>query len=88
MGQPGLTGLIHNGDLRVAEAKYTSVAFSDHLSYIVSLQVPDQFETFLSPRSQNFFKTTPIAVKDKVFQARLSNSMEEWKKVKSFGVPC
>ena len=56
------------GDLRVAEAKYTSVAFSDHLSYIVSLQVPDQFETFLSPRSRNFFKTTPTVVKGQVIQ--------------------
>ena len=75
------------GDLKVSAAKYVSVAFTDHLSYIVTLQVPTPLESLLSPRSRHFFKTTPAIVKDKVFQARLFNSMEEWKEVKAFGVP-
>ena len=75
------------GDITVAEAKYVSVAFSDHLSYIVSLQVPTQVEALSSPKYRQLFKTTPTVVKDRVFQDRLRDNMEEWKKVKSFGVP-
>jgi hypothetical protein len=63
------------------------VAFSDHLSYIVTLKVPYQLQTLISPKSKPFFKTTPTVVKDKLFQARLSANIKEWETVKAFGVP-
>ena len=63
------------------------MVFSDHLSYIVTLQVPNQLQTLISPKSRTFFKTTPLIVKDKQFQARLLNNMKEWEEVKAFGVP-
>ena len=75
------------GGLTPVDAKYVNVAFSDHLSYIVSVEVPEQLQTLLSPKTRTFFKTTPAIVKDKIFQARLSNCMKEWMEVKSFGVP-
>ena len=75
------------GDMTASEVKYVSVAFSDHLSYITTLRVPTKLQTLISPRSRPFFKTTPVVVKDKVFQARLSESMKEWQAVKAFGVP-
>ena len=75
------------GDVVPTEAKYVSVAFSDHLSYIVTLKLPSPLATILSPKSRPLFKTKPEIVKDKVFQARLANSMKEWEAVKQFGVP-
>ena len=68
------------GDLAPSEAKYVSVAFSDHLSYIVTLQIPNQQLTLISPKARSFSKTTPMIVKDKQFQAR-----KEWEEeMKSF----
>ena len=75
------------GDMTASEVKYVSVAFSDHLSYITTLRVPTKLQTLISPRTRPFFKTTPVVVKDKVFKARLSESMKECQAVKAFGVP-
>ena len=63
------------------------MAFSDHLSYIVTLKVPSPLQKMLFPKSRPFFKTTPTIVKDKQFQARLAKHMKEWQEVKKFGVP-
>ena len=75
------------GELSVAEAMYVSIAFSDHLSYITTFQAPPYMQTLVSPRARPFFKTTPVVMKDKVFQHRLLNYMREWQEVKEFGVP-
>ena len=75
------------GNLIPTEAKYIGVAFSDHLSYIVSLSLPCQLQLLLSPKTRPFFKTTPAVIKDKVFQTRLADSMQEWEAVRAFGVP-
>ena len=75
------------GDLVPVETKYVSVAFSDHLSYIVKSKLPGPLQTIFSPKSRPFFKTRPDVVKDKLFQARLAHCMKEWEEVKKFGVP-
>ena len=75
------------GELSVTEARYVSIAFSDHLSYITTFQTPPYMHTLVSPRARPFFKTTPVVMKDKVFQHRLLNCMREWQKVKEFAVP-
>ena len=48
------------------EAKYVSVAFSDHMSYIVKIQLPGPLSTVLSPRIRPVFKTKPEVVRDKI----------------------
>ena len=69
-------------------AQYTSVAFSDHLSHIVTVKLPPTLlSKAVSPKSKPLFKIRPEIVKDSVFKARLSHSMEEWNQVKQFGVP-
>ena len=75
------------GDLVPVDADLVSVAFSCHLSYIVTFKAPTQYQQLSYPKSRPLFKTTLAIVNDKVFQARLSNSMQEWQQVKSFGVP-
>ena len=69
------------------EAKYVSVAFSDHMSYIVKIQLPDPLSTMICPKNRPVFKTKPEVVTDRVFQARLALSMKEWEAVRNFGVP-
>ena len=75
------------GDLTASGAEYVSVAFSDHLSYIVEVKLPSPISTILCPKSRPFYKVKPEVVKDRIFQARLAQSMEEWKGVRRFGVP-
>ena len=69
------------------EAKYVSVTFSDHLSYVVRIQLPALLATVLCPKSRPVFKTKPEVVRDKIFQTRLANNMLEWVEVRKFGVP-
>ena len=75
------------GALQPTDAVYTSVAFSDHLSHIVTISLPSPLSKSISPKSRPFFKTRPEIVKDRVFKARLHQSMQEWNQVKQFGVP-
>ena len=69
------------GELTPVSAMYTSVAFSDHLSYIVTVQLPSPLQKAFCPKSRPFFKTRPAVVNDKLFQARLACSMKESKTV-------
>ena len=75
------------GDIVPQEASYVSVAFSDHLSHIVSIRLPSSFSSKMNPKSRAFFKTRPDIVKDTIFKTRLAKSMEEWQAVRQFGVP-
>ena len=75
------------GSLQPWSAQYISVAFSDHLSHIVTVKLPATLSKAVSPKSRLLFKTRPEIVKDPIFKARLSQSMEEWNQVKQFGVP-
>ena len=72
------------GDMVLADADLVSVAFSDHLSYIVILNAPSHLQKLICPKCMPFFKTSPVIVNDKVFQARLCNYMHEWYEVKNF----
>ena len=52
----------HWGDLVVKDAKYISLAFSDHLGMVVSFSLPDKMTKILSPKSRPFFRTSPDVV--------------------------
>ena len=71
----------HYGSLIVSDAKYISLAFSDHMALIVSLKLPDNLTKIISPKSCPLFKIKPDVVQDKLFKARLEESM------KALGVP-
>ena len=54
------------------------MAFSDHISHIVEIQLPSPLSTVLSPTIRPVFKVKSEVVKDKVFQDRLPSNMKEW----------
>ena len=74
------------GSIRVIEAKYEPVSFSDHLSYTVSFSIPAPLARILSPRSRPIFKIKPDIIRDKIFQERLSDSMLDWQEVNDLGL--
>ena len=44
------------GDLVPADADYVSVAFSDHLSYIVTLKAPPHLQKLICPKYRPFLR--------------------------------
>ena len=74
------------GEISVGEAKYCSLAFSDHMAHIVSIILPEQLARILCPKTRPSYKIKQEVVQDSVFQERLKDSMESWEKVKSFGL--
>ena len=76
----------HWGDLVTEEAKYISIAFSDHLAMTVSYCLPDPVTRAFTPRSRPQFRVKPDVVVDPIFQARLRESMTEWEQVLKYGV--
>ena len=76
----------HWGRLKVMEAKYEPISFSDHLAYTVSFSIPDPLARILSPKSKPIFKIKPEVIGDKIFQERLSDSMLDWQEVNDLGL--
>ena len=70
------------GQLIPLEVRHVSVAFSDHLSLIVKLSVPEKISSTISPTYRSLFKANPSVVKDELFNARLSESMILWNEIK------
>ena len=73
------------GEVYPVEAKYVSVAFSDHMSHIVKIHLPSPLSSVLCPKARPVFKIKPEVVKDKVFQSRLAENMKEWEEVRMLG---
>ena len=74
------------GDVEIIEAKYVSVAFSDHMSHIISIKLPGPLSKIKCPKSRPLFKIKPTVVQDLLFKERLSNSMVHWQEVRRLGV--
>ena len=85
-GATRIDRMYHWGEIKVKEAKYCSLAFSDHMAHIVSIFLPDQLCRILSPKSRPSYKIKQDVVNDSIFQERLKDSMDHWLEVKSFGL--
>ena len=85
-GATRIDRMYHWGEIKVKEAKYCSLAFSDHMAHIVSIILPDQLCRILSPKSRPSYKIKQDVVIDSIFQERLKDSMDHWLEVKSFGL--
>ena len=68
------------------EAKYVGVAFSDHMSLILKIKLPENFSRLTSPKYKPQFKSKPNVVRDPEFCRRLKSKMTDWKTVKDQGV--
>ena len=77
----------HYGEFEVMEARYCSIAFSDHMALKVKMKIPLSFAKILSPKSRPLFKTKPEVIQDSLFKAMLKDNMAHWLEVKALGVP-
>ena len=76
----------HFGDnVTVKKAKYIPVAFSDHFSLVVDLNISGHSKSFISPKCRPLFKMKPEVILDKEFKARLKDAMKSWELVKGSG---
>ena len=78
----------HYGNIEILEAFYVGVAFSDHLSYIVRIRVPNTFSKMSSPKSRPLFKSKPEVIQDPTFKLRLQESFLSWTQIKNNGLDC
>ena len=76
----------HWGDIKVLSADYRPIAFSDHLSLIIKVQVPTFMSKLLSPKSRPIFKIKEEVAQDLLFQEAIKKGMEEWATVKEYGL--
>ena len=76
----------HYGDLTVKKAIYLPLAFSDHHAHVVTIELPDPFSRLLCPRPIPSFRIKAEVVQDPTFQQQLSEAMDIWQNVRSFGL--
>ena len=69
----------HYGEMRIVEAKYLPIAFSDHFSL-----VPKTLSRAVCPKSRSTFKLTPEVIRDPLFQERLEEVMLSYNRVREF----
>ena len=74
----------HFGEVKVIEAKYLPIAFSDHFALVIKIAVPENLSRAISPKARPSFKLTPEVIKDSVFQERLGRAMQSYNRVKDF----
>ena len=75
----------HWGELRVVEAEYNSISFSDHLSHRLTFSLPSPLDRQVTPRSKPQFRIPPEVVTDPLFQSQLKENMLIWNQVKDSG---
>ena len=76
----------HYGGLKVLEAKYLPLAFSDHFGYVVKYELPELLSRAFCPKSRHNFRLKAEVIKDSLFQERLKDSMVSWKCLRGFGL--
>ena len=69
------------GDVRVLEAEYVPVAFSDHMLHLVRVEGPaTSYQA--DPRFKPYFKIRPEIAKDEAFKGRVSEIVQSWGEAK------
>ena len=61
---------------------YQAVAFSDHLSLIISVKIQNIVKNRDCPKSRPFFKISPTVVNDPEFKERLEYAIKKWVEIK------
>ena len=81
-GASRIDRMYHYGQLLILEAYYVGVAFSDHLTLIVRIKLPENMSKLVSPKSKPLFKSKPNVIQDDIFQSRLKLNFELWLEVR------
>ena len=76
----------HFGGLKVLEAKYLPLAFSDHFGLVVKYELPDLLSRAFCPKSRHTFRLRAEVIKDSVFHQRLKESMVSWQALRGYGL--
>ena len=85
-GAARLDRMYHHGGLKILEAKYVGVAFSDHLTLVVKIKLPQNMEKIVSPKSKPLFKAKPNVIQDETFKGRLKDNFHLWSQVRDAGL--
>ena len=76
----------HWGDLKIQEAKYLPLSFSDHHGLVVVMSLPDPLSRILCPKGRPSFRMKNEVISDHEFQLSLTEAMLGWQRIKSFGL--
>ena len=60
------------------DAEYIPVAFSDHLTFVIKIKMPNDCINAKCPRATQHFKAKPEIIKDRIFKARLEEKFVIW----------
>ena len=85
-GASRLDRMYHFGALEIVEAYYVGVAFSDHLTHIVKIKLPQNMTKIASPKSKPLFKSKPNVIQDEKFKSRLKENLNLWYQIRSAGL--
>ena len=76
----------HFGNLKILQAYYVGVAFSDHFTLIIKIQLPNTMSKLCSPKSRPLFKSKPTVIQDEKFKMQLKENMVLWNQVRHAGL--
>ena len=76
----------HYGEIKVKNAVYIPLAFSDHHAHVVTIELPDDFARLLCPPVKPSFRIKTEVVNDELFQHQLAEAMTTWQNIRSFGL--
>ena len=76
----------HFGEIRILQAAYLPLAFSDHHALVVKIILPNPFSRLLCPKQDYAFRIKAEVVNDIVFRNRLKEAMLFWQSIRSFGL--
>ena len=74
------------GDIKIIEAKYVGLAFSDHQALVVKVCIPNLKDKLKCPKSKPRFKASPEVIKDQIFKERLTEKFASWIDIKNAGL--
>ena len=88
-GASRIDRMYHHGNLKISDAFYVGVAFSDHFALIVKMQLPNNMSRLASPKSKPLFKSNPAVISDPIFQDTLKKHVKVWYQgIRLVGVHC
>ena len=76
----------HFGNIKIIEVFYVGVAFSDHFSHLIKIELPKNAAKITSPKSRPLFKSKPAVIQDEKFKIQLKESLIMWHQVRHAGL--
>ena len=81
-GASRIDRMYYHGHLKILEAYYVGIAFSDHFALIVKIGLPQNMSRLSSPKARPLFKSKPDVIRDPIFKEILRKQAAVWLNVK------